>query len=81
MRTTKSKKPITVASVCVAAVACAVGAYRFVYLPLRPADVSHARISINATGKFDESQIGGAVEGGPCQAEILERLPRGCRPI
>ena len=32
MRTTKSKKPITVASVCVAAVACAVGAYRFVYL-------------------------------------------------
>ena len=20
-------------------------------------------------------------EGGPCQAEILERLPRGCRPI
>ena len=52
MRTTKSKKPITVVSVCVAAVACAVGAYRFVYLPLRPADVSHARISINATGKF-----------------------------
>ena len=38
MRTTKSKKPITVVSVCVAAVACAVGAYRFVYLPLRPAD-------------------------------------------
>ena len=62
MRTTKSKKPITVASVCVAAVACAVGAYRFVYLPLRPADVSHARISINATGKFDESQIDGAVK-------------------
>ena len=61
MRTTKSKKPITVVSVCVAAVACAVGAYRFVYLPLRPADVSHARISINATGKFDESQIDGAV--------------------
>ena len=62
MRTTKSKKPITVVSVCVAAVACAVGAYRFVYLPLRPADVSHARISINATGKFDESQIDGAVK-------------------
>lgn len=80
MRTTKSKKPITVVSVCVAAVACAVGAYRFVYLPLRPADVSHARISINATGKFDESQIDGA-DGGSCQAEILERLPRGCRPI
>lgn len=64
MRTTKSKKPITIASVCVAAVACAVGAYRFVYLPLRPADVSHARISINATGKFDESQIDVTASGG-----------------
>ena len=64
MRTTKSKKPITVVSVCVAAVACAVGAYRFVYLPLRPADVSHARISINATGKFDESQIDVTASGG-----------------
>ena len=75
MRTTKSKKPITVASVCVAAVACAVGAYRFVYLPLRPADVSHARISINATGKFDESQIDGAVKAD------LARLKswNGCR--
>ena len=75
MRTTKSKKPITVVSVCVAAVACAVGAYRFVYLPLRPADVSHARISINATGKFDESQIDGAVKAD------LARLKswNGCR--
>lgn len=75
MRTTKSKKPITVASVCVAAVACAVGAYRFVYLPLRPADVSHARISINATGKFDKSQIDGAVKAD------LARLKswNGCR--
>lgn len=75
MRTTKSKKPITVASVCIAAVACAVGAYRFVYLPLRPADVSHARISINATGKFDESQIDGAVKAD------LARLKswNGCR--
>ena len=75
MRTTKSKKPITVASVCVAAVACAVGAYRLVYLPLRPADVSHARISINATGKFDESQIDGAVKAD------LARLKswNGCR--
>lgn len=75
MRTTKSKKPITIASVCVAAVACAVGAYRFVYLPLRPADVSHARISINATGKFDESQIDGAVKAD------LARLKswNGCR--
>ena len=59
----------------VAAVACAVGAYRFVYLPLRPADVSHARISINATGKFDESQIDGAVKAD------LARLKswNGCR--
>lgn len=75
MRTTKSKKPITVVSVCVVAVACAVGAYRFVYLPLRPADVSHARISINATGKFDESQIDGAVKAD------LARLKswNGCR--
>ena len=75
MRTTKSKKPITVASVCVAAVACAVGAYRFVYLPLRPADVSHARISINATGKFDKSQIDDVVKAD------LARLKswNGCR--
>ena len=75
MRTTKSKKPITVVSVCVAAVACAVGAYRFVYLPLRPADVSHARISINATGKFDKSQIDDVVKAD------LARLKswNGCR--
>lgn len=47
----------------------------FVYLPLRPADVSHARISINATGKFDESQIDGAVKAD------LARLKswNGCR--
>ena len=75
MRTTKSKKPITVASVCVAAVACFFVAYRFVYLPLRPADVSHARISINATGKFDESQIDDVVKAD------LARLKswNGCR--
>ena len=44
-------------------------------LPLRPADVSHARISINATGKFDESQIDGAVKAD------LARLKswNGCR--
>ena len=48
---------------------------RRVYLPLRPADVSHARISINATGKFDESQIDGAVKAD------LARLKswNGCR--
>lgn len=42
---------------------------------LRPADVSHARISINATGKFDESQIDGAVKAD------LARLKswNGCR--
>ncbi len=71
MRTTKSKKPITVVSVCVAAVACAFGAYRFVYLPLRPADVSHAWISINATGKFDESQIDGAVKADAKRSAAL----------
>ena len=80
MRTTKSKKPITVASVCVAAVACAVGAYRFVYLPLRPADVSHARISINATGKFDESQIDGAVKADLARLKSWNDMTQSVRP-
>lgn len=78
MRTTKSKKPITVVSVCVAAVACAVGAYR-VRLPATPA--------CRCQSCSDQHQRDGQVrripdrrrgEGGPCQAEILERLPRGC---
>lgn len=75
MRTTKSKKPITVVSVCVAAVACAVGAYR-VRLPATPAcrcqscSDQHQR-----DGKFDESQIDGAVKAD------LARLKswNGCR--
>ena len=72
MRTTKSKKPITVVSVCVAAVACAVGAYRF----------STCTPACRCQSCSDQHQRDGQVrripdrrrgEGGPCQAEILER--------
>lgn len=56
MRAAKTMKVI------IAALACAATAYWFIYLPSRPADVSHVRISINATGAFDKSQIDDAVK-------------------
>lgn len=56
MRVAKTMKVI------IAVLACAAGAYWFVYLPSRPADVSHVQISIKATGAFDKSQVGDAVE-------------------
>lgn len=64
----RAKNMKTVASAC-AVVTCVAGAYWFVYLPSRPADVSHARISINAKGGFNKSQIDGAVEADIARLE------------